>query len=169
MPATTQSTLCPNCSGAQWLLTHTAVVAVMWPVRHAASHQCDSCAVISVWTDTFLCLNPFEVLPTLHRRVPGRNLYTHWTVSHARAELLRGDMVPNRHLQCRIEHKRVSALHLYGNQQEILQVKQEVALPAFLQERGPKLSDQEGKSTLLWLRGPFSYYLSKYPGTVIYH
>lgn len=57
--------------------------------------------------------------------------------------------------------------------QEILQVRwgvcSTVALPAFLQERGLKLRDQEGKSTLLWLRGPFRYYLSKSPGTVIYH
>lgn len=133
MPVTTQSSLCPNCSGAQWLLTHTTVVAVMWPARYAASHQCDSCAVISVWTDTFLYLNPSDVLPILHRqdsREKPQHHAGHLHVSSSRDWAAdKGDVVPNRHLECRIVSQKASALHLYGNQQEMLQVRQEVCAP----------------------------------------
>lgn len=169
MPVTTQSTLCPNCSGAQcssltqqwwqWCdlsgMQQAISVTVVLLFLYGQTHFC-------VWTPLMCCppcSGVFQGETSTHTAqcpTPGLSCW-------------QGDVVPNRHLQCRIEHKRVSALHLYGNQQEILQVKQEVASPAFLQERGPKLSGQEGKSTLLWLRGPFSYYLPKYPGTVIYH
>lgn len=167
MPITTQSPLCPNCCGAQCLLTQrwwqwcdlpgmqqaisgTVVLLFMYGQTH-----------FSVWTHP-------KVLPILHRHVAGRSLYNNTlAVSHTslRAQGLScwqggwGTKQAFAVQNCCTKGPQLSIS--MATSQEILQVRRgvcsTVALPAFLQEWGLKLRDQEEKATLLWLRGPFSF------------